>query len=246
VYGTDISKKSLEIAKSFCPDAIVSCQDTATLNFNNNYFDLAICLNSIMHIPVDKQEQAILNFYNIIVPGGYLYMNFATLDYTGEKEFAGIRSFDNHDLPCFHTTPEKYVDIFKKLGFQIVESNNEKIENFELDSKNQEKYNELFYVLARKPISKYAIHFKMVSHIKKFKTLSEFFIYEESLLTDSYTSIDWESDLFVALKRKYINDRLVQTWSSEKQEYSYYLFTNTTDQAKLFLDFVKNETRLFI
>lgn len=244
IYGTDISQKSLDVAKSFSPDAIVSRQDTADLKFKQNYFDLIICLHSIMHMPVNRQEKAINDFYNFLVPGGYVYISFATKDYTNQEEFAGIRPFDSHALPCFHTTPSKYINIFDGIGFEIIKSNNQKIENAEYDQYGNKKYNELFYVLARKPIPKYAIHFEMISHKIKFNNLQEFFEYEESLLTDTYDSKDWEDDLYIALSREYIFDRLVETWNKDLQEYSYYLFCDTKEKANDLLIFIEKETRL--
>jgi ubiquinone/menaquinone biosynthesis C-methylase UbiE len=122
ITGTDISLESLKIAKKFAPDANLYVKDTSKLDFDKNTFDLIICLYSIMHLDIEKQKKAFNKIYEMLIPGGYFRINFASKDYTGHDEFAGLRTFNGHSLPCYHTTQEKYEKIFLDLGFEIIDS----------------------------------------------------------------------------------------------------------------------------
>jgi SAM-dependent methyltransferase len=246
VYGTDISRKSLEISAKFAPCAFLYRQDTAELNFNRNFFELVTCFYSISHMSVDRQYQALNKIYDVLIPGGYLSIDFATKEYTGHEEFSGIRNFDDHILPCHHTTPEKYIEIFKEIGYDIIKAEIETTSLTEIDAQGNVKHVKLFSVLARKKLPKYAIKFSMVSTIEKFKDLKDFFQYEESLLKESYSSKNWEQDLSIAVERNLIINRLYEIWDSSKQEYLYFLFSETEEYSKKFIEYVDNETNLIV
>lgn len=240
VIGTDISLESLKIAKKFAPNANLYVQDTSNLDFVQNTFDLIICLYSIMHLDIVNQKKAFSKIYEILAPGGYFRVNFPNKDYTGYDEYAGLRSFDGHNLPCYHTTPEKYKEIFLELGFEIIESKNKFTD---IREENGKKIN-LFWMLVRKPIPKVAIQFKMISNVQQFSSLQEFFQYEDSILQDCYCSEKWEKDLSLAIQKNLILDRLVEIWDVNNQEYNYYLFSYDTESAEKFLHFVDTETKL--
>jgi SAM-dependent methyltransferase len=245
ITGTDISLESLKIAKKFAPDANLYVKDTSKLDFDKNTFDLIICLYSIMHLDIEKQKKAFNKIYEMLIPGGYFRINFASKDYTGHDEFAGLRTFNGHSLPCYHTTPEKYEKIFLDLGFEIIDSKTKftGVEE-EIDLKNRKEIIP-FWMLVRKPIPPVSIRFKMNSHDKQFSSLREFFQYEDSILENCYSSKEWEADLSIAIEKKLILDRLVETWDEFQQEYNYYLFSYDIESAEKFLHFVDVETGLY-
>jgi ubiquinone/menaquinone biosynthesis C-methylase UbiE len=120
VTGTDISPGQLEFVKFHAPFAKTIVCDTSELNFPDNTFDLVTSFYSLMHLPLERQIVALTKFYNIVKYNQPVYVTLATEEYTGEKEFSGTVKYGDTDLPIYHTTPEEYEKILKKIGYKNI------------------------------------------------------------------------------------------------------------------------------
>lgn len=88
VYGIDISKEAIEIAKAWLArkglKADLRVGDIEKLPFDDRYFDVVISLEVLDHIPFLKAKKAMEEIRRVLAPNGYIYI---TLKSTEDSEF---------------------------------------------------------------------------------------------------------------------------------------------------------------
>lgn len=120
VVGTDISSGQLSYVKLHAPNATTIICDSSELDFLENTFDLVTSFYSLMHLPIQKQIIVLKKFYSIVRSGQPVYVTLASEEYTGKSEFNGTIKYGDMDLPIYHTTPQKYEEILKNIGYKNI------------------------------------------------------------------------------------------------------------------------------
>lgn len=72
IYGIDISENMISKAKSKGIDAKFSVGESENIKFENNYFDLVVCINSFHHY--EKPEISIKEIHRVLQDGGVLIL----------------------------------------------------------------------------------------------------------------------------------------------------------------------------
>jgi SAM-dependent methyltransferase len=89
VYGVDISKEAIEIAKAWLSKkglkANLTVADIEKLPFQNKFFDVVISYGVLDHILFTKSKKVMDEISRVLIPKGYVYI---TLRSTEDSEFA--------------------------------------------------------------------------------------------------------------------------------------------------------------
>jgi len=93
--------------------------DTASLNFDDNSFDLITSFYSLFHLKMEKQKQAFWHFFRMLRSGGLAYFTLASEKYTGLPEFCGSKRFADIELPYSHVRPAVYRSLLEGIGFRV-------------------------------------------------------------------------------------------------------------------------------
>lgn len=83
VTGVDISLKLLEIAKDRCPQATFVHGSVYRLPFEDQTFDGAWAVASLLHVPKNRMQEALLEIRRVLRSGGSLFVALKTGD--GER-----------------------------------------------------------------------------------------------------------------------------------------------------------------
>jgi len=73
IIGTNISEKQLETCRENVPGITFLAMDAATLEFDDNYFDNLICVESVFHF--DTRERFLQEAQRVLKPGGRLVLS---------------------------------------------------------------------------------------------------------------------------------------------------------------------------
>jgi ubiquinone/menaquinone biosynthesis C-methylase UbiE len=97
VYGIDISRKAIEIAKSWLKrenlNADLSVGNIENLPFKNNFFDVAIVDGVLDHVPFSNAIKTMKEIERVCVPGAYVYI---TLRSTEDSEFGRGKKIEDN------------------------------------------------------------------------------------------------------------------------------------------------------
>ena len=74
LYGVDYSKKALEFAKVFVPDAMLMTAPITKIPLPDGSLDGISCIETIEHLPLDEVPIAIAEFHRLLKKGGKLYI----------------------------------------------------------------------------------------------------------------------------------------------------------------------------
>lgn len=116
-YGVDISDKQIEKALAFSKDHGINLNimkgDMRSLDFDDDFFSHVYSQNSIFHLTKKDTETAMQEMKRTLCEGGYMYVNFLSVDDQGygEGEEAGPGEWialerDEPTLHSFYTDDE--------------------------------------------------------------------------------------------------------------------------------------------
>ena len=116
VTGVDFSEAQIELAKKHIPNANFICQDMTTLDFPADTFDGICSYYAIIHIPRQKHQPLLTNFYRMLKPGGFalLCLGAEHLIDDIDENYLGTRMYWSHyDI-------ETYLKMLNDCGFSII------------------------------------------------------------------------------------------------------------------------------
>lgn len=115
IVNMEISPKMLEIAKKRYPDENFLSTNLVNIDWQNDYFDRIISLESLEHSP--DPFSLLSEFYRVLKPGGYLIMSLPPA--TAEIVLIIYELFvDNHgEGPHKFLSYKKVSKMLKKVGF---------------------------------------------------------------------------------------------------------------------------------
>ena len=125
IYGIDISKTAIDMAKKYLPNLNFSVQDVANLNFTDNMFDVIIDAGCL-HCNHPMQHQKIMDqYYRVLKPGGILF--FKSFFQPNEDVTEPIFYFDNitKKIPIYGQNLDSVKTLIK--NFKIVKIINAEI-----------------------------------------------------------------------------------------------------------------------
>jgi SAM-dependent methyltransferase len=116
VMGVDISEVQVARARKLVPEATFLCADMTRVRFLAGSFDAAICLYSIIHVPLDEQPALIERLGRWIRPGGPLILIAGADSYTGTADgWLGSES----KMYWSHADGETYARWLVEAGFEV-------------------------------------------------------------------------------------------------------------------------------
>ncbi len=123
ITGIDIAENHILIAQNNVKTGTFITGDYTKYKFNNNSFDAVVSLYSLFHIPREEHEEVIVMIY------GYLRANGLLLITTGVEDTDGTEIDDdfcgNVKMAWSSYGADRYRDLLKSSGFQIIKSDNE-------------------------------------------------------------------------------------------------------------------------
>lgn len=87
VFGINISQKQLETARLNAPDATFACMDATELRFDDETFDLVICVEAAFHF--DTREKFLREARRVLRRGGWLVLSDALVTREAERRRLG-------------------------------------------------------------------------------------------------------------------------------------------------------------
>ncbi|MBS7657055.1 MAG: class I SAM-dependent methyltransferase [Candidatus Bathyarchaeia archaeon] len=122
IIGVDISDYAIQKAKKLFPYGnmlfykldLSTERDTKFLIAKHGYFDAVFSRDTIEHIPKEKHEAIVKNFFHLLIDGGVVLASMANglnpYSYFCDRTHVGLR------------TPWSYSNLFKEAGFEVVKS----------------------------------------------------------------------------------------------------------------------------
>jgi ubiquinone/menaquinone biosynthesis C-methylase UbiE len=121
VTGCDLSEEFISLAKENCPDCNFFVADMRKLPFDTEIYDgLWVCA-SFLHIPKIDAEKTLKGFYNILKPGGILYVSVMEGEFDNLRENTQM-SWSERQFSDYRE--EEIITINQKVGFKLLEINN--------------------------------------------------------------------------------------------------------------------------
>ena len=114
LYGIDITKEMLEIAKHKLKRAKLKLVSAEKLNFKDNYFNYVFSIDAFHHY--SNKERALGNFYRILKKNGKLIIVDVNFGRFLNKIFQKLEPGNNGVL-----TKHEMRDIFKRYKFRKIE-----------------------------------------------------------------------------------------------------------------------------
>ena len=116
VTGVDFSEAQIELAKKRVPNAEFICQDMTKLDFPENSFDAICSYYAIIHIPREEHKPLLVNFYQMLKPGGLALLCLGAEDLIDDidENFLGAKMYWSH----FDT--ETYLKMLGDAGYSII------------------------------------------------------------------------------------------------------------------------------
>ena len=79
LYACDINEDDVEFGKLINPLVVYSVQDGTNLSYQNNYFDVVICMEVLEH--VEDEEKLLKEIYRVLIPGGLTIITFPSINF---------------------------------------------------------------------------------------------------------------------------------------------------------------------
>jgi SAM-dependent methyltransferase len=116
VVGVDLSAVQIARARRLVPGATFLCTDMTRVRFLAGSFDAAICLYSIIHVPIEEQADLLERVGRWVRPGGPLILVAGADAYTGTQEnWLGSGS----EMYWSQADGETYARWLVEAGFQV-------------------------------------------------------------------------------------------------------------------------------
>jgi SAM-dependent methyltransferase len=117
VVGVDLSDVQIARARKLVPAATFLHTDMTAVRFLAGSLDAAICLYSIIHVPLEEQPSLIDRIGRWIRPGGPFLLIAGATAYTGtESGWLGSSA----DMYWSHTDGDSYARWLEHAGFELV------------------------------------------------------------------------------------------------------------------------------
>ena len=129
LYACDINEDDVEFGKTINPLVVYSVQDGSNLSYQNNYFDVVICMEVLEH--VEDEEKLLKEIYRVLIPGGLTIITFPSINFPITYDpFNFILAYFNLNLPigayAFGHTKLLNNTLFEatisKMNFKVVNS----------------------------------------------------------------------------------------------------------------------------
>jgi len=126
LYGIDLSKGMLRVAKQNLNKTSLLRGDYRTLPFKDNYFDGVVSIASLVHLPKKEKTVALREFRRILRPQGVLYISVQNLLYP-ERFKRALQYWTSEGVYYdgrYWYFPTKYgmESLVEEAGFSILDS----------------------------------------------------------------------------------------------------------------------------
>ncbi|MBS3073039.1 class I SAM-dependent methyltransferase [Candidatus Pacearchaeota archaeon] len=120
LYGIDISKHAINVAKSFNHNATFEVQDVQNLKFKPNTFDLIVAIDILEHLPDPKK--GIQEIFKVLKPNGYLIISTPNPDsYSHKIKKKQWFAYKDQTHISIHNK-EYWINLLKENNFKIKKS----------------------------------------------------------------------------------------------------------------------------
>ncbi len=98
VWGFDVSKKQIELARKLVPRASFGVKDMADLEFDEYEVDAVVAFYAIFHIPREQHLDLLKKIRSYLQPGGLLLITMSTKNFESDVKFHGTTlHFSSYD-----------------------------------------------------------------------------------------------------------------------------------------------------
>lgn len=128
VFGIDLGKTSLEIAREHVPEATFSRMDVRNLTFPSQSFDGVLDAAVLFHFTDDEQMSILGSLLRLLRPGGAYLSIFMTGDFRGlqEGEIEGRKIARYLNLK----SAQAWTELVVSSGFRLLEAPASPVEGF--------------------------------------------------------------------------------------------------------------------
>ena len=116
IYGIDLDKKMIKLAKKYNKNATFSVGDASKLKFKANQFDAVFDFGILHHVP--DWKKALRELKRVIKKGGQVILEDLSIETFNTPCGCLIKPFTEHPYKQMYKEKE-FVDYLKKLGFKI-------------------------------------------------------------------------------------------------------------------------------
>jgi len=113
VYGIDLSKKMIELAKENVPLGHFEVKGMGELKSYEYKVNAVVSFYAIFHTPREAHEELLRKFSSFLDCGGFLLVTMGSSEWEGEEDFHGTKMYWSQ------YGPEKNREIIKRAGFEI-------------------------------------------------------------------------------------------------------------------------------
>lgn len=119
VTGVDISPVQIKQARLFIKNAVFILQDMTSLSFTPGSFAAIVSMFSIIHIPIEEQQELIKLLYSWLREHGLAVLVVGNRAWTGtENDWLGVTG---STMYWSHSDAATYRKWFQEAGFTIIE-----------------------------------------------------------------------------------------------------------------------------
>ena len=119
--GIDFSKKHIQQAQKYVPEATFIHQDFTKINFKPKSFDAIISFYAIFHIPRTEHESLFKKIHSLLVDKGVVVLTLGMYDSELDiSEFVGAKQ-----MAWSHFSAQKNKELVQKNDFEIIYEENQ-------------------------------------------------------------------------------------------------------------------------
>lgn len=118
VFGVDVARNQIHLARLLVPVAHFLCGDIASLPFRARVFDAICSYYAIIHVPRDEHRGILRDFWRVLKPGGLLLACMGAEDVREDMEE------DYYGAPMFwsHFDADTNLEIVQDAQFDVLRS----------------------------------------------------------------------------------------------------------------------------
>ncbi len=117
IVGVDLSVEMLQHAKQYAPDANFILGDIRSIVFQQT-FDAVIASFCIIHLSDNETAVFLRKTFNMLGPGGYLYLSFMCGGIPGFEK----TNFSEQEMFFYYHAPEAITRVLEKTGYRVISS----------------------------------------------------------------------------------------------------------------------------
>jgi ubiquinone/menaquinone biosynthesis C-methylase UbiE len=146
VTANDISAQQIEMAQARCPRAEFVAGNMGTLTFEAESFHGALSFYTLFHLPRAQLKDMLAKIYAWLKPGGLFVFNLAVID---EEEIHGEMMGYGMFWSSYGVLENR--EILEQVGFELLEVEEVKAGDGNLEEDDPDYDSEFLWVMARKP-----------------------------------------------------------------------------------------------